>query len=570
MKTKSDPGIDSYLGYSFTINDYPLESPDNIGYPVFDLNKYKKDYPDYYSNIPIKKSYSNFVSFYTFDRYEVKKKDNHKVKGGANLNCPIFKIGAQAAYKTVWQMSELNINEHVYVEYTNSYHDRKYAVLLPTKIGDYLDYLSDGFKRYVYYSDLVNLIKNYGCFVISQYYTGAQASIFYKGDYIEHSTTKAIEIEQEFEETISGTINTVGFDANGGFTINDSNSTSSSDKFASIEIAARTIGGISPFISFSSPRDINSVNYDLTSWCNSLSDQANLTIAGFPDNSLIPITDFIEEDNLKREIRNYYEHNISPLNELCEPYLAVQMEFINDNYVSVDLALYTRYSETIKYHILKEEVPFSELSIYIKRLKNTFPYLKIVGEDSVLVDLPENDPDLHFEIIDWGGIIWTVLFHGDDDIAYLREAYVNSEQITDYCEEEVARLNKLYPEIRAIEKINYFLYDFGDIDCDNVSLTWDFPVIFYNEEDYSEIHEINTAIFKDAKKFIDNETGKTYILTTGYSSSDEEKQFGKMAFTLYSEEIIDDYNFEEIINKMPLANNMTLKKIRKDYKLIAL
>lgn len=482
-------------------------------------------------------------------------------------------------------MSESSINEHVYGEYTNSYLDRKYEVLLPTKRGDHMDYISNGFRSYLYYSAPADFINSYGCFVISQYITGAQASILYKGDYIEHSLTEATDIEREFELTISSSVNEKGssYGGNAGFTVNNSNSTSSSNKFASLEVSARTIGGIPLFSKYTSPKDISSVNYDFTTWCNSLSDQANLTIASFPDNSLIPITEFIEEDNLKSEIKNYCESNISPVNRLYEPCLTVVLQRINDNYVSADLILDTRYTNVDKYkvdknkvdryHILKEEVPSSEMPIYIKKLQNTFPYLKIKVEtdpDVTFVAVSENDPNLHFGILDFGGIVWTVLFYGgnesSDMIALLREAYVGSKYATGYYEEEAARIKNLYPGIKVTVDPDCSFYSIPKEDYDDVTITWDYSVVLYDEENYSDVYEKNTAIFKDAKKFIDNKTGKTYILTTARISSAMEK----IAFTLYSEEIISDYGFEEIIDSMPLANNMTLKRIKKDYKLIAL
>ena len=180
-----------------------------------------------------------------------------------------------------------------------------------------------------------------------------------------------------------------------------------------------------------------------------------------------------------------------------------------------------------------------------------------------LIDLPENDSNLHFEVVDEGGCVYTILYYGTKDIAYPRMAFVDDECGTDYIKAEAARLKKRYPGIRvnapSIDGVPYT----GDLNWSNVEMIWDFPVIFYNEENYSEIYEKNAAIFKNAKKFIDNKTGKTYILTIGRKNE-------KIAYTLYSEEIISDYNFEEVINRIPLANNITLKQIRKDYQLIAL
>ncbi|MBR4409537.1 MAG: hypothetical protein IKT11_07460, partial [Bacteroidales bacterium] len=61
-------------------------------------------------------------------------------------------------------------------------------------------------------------------------------------------------------------------------------------------------------------------------------------------------------------------------------------------------------------------------------------------------------------------------------------------------------------------------------------------------------------------KFVDNKTGKTYILD----------EFQRIGYTLYDQDVMDCYSGGEFVRRIPNAQNITVKDIRRNYNLIAL
>lgn len=72
------------------------------------------------------------------------------------------------------------------------------------------------------------------------------------------------------------------------------------NKFQNIKFSLRTLGGLPAYSQFTVPKDINSLVFDISTWSRSLENSSNLTIAELTEESLIPISDLIEEDNLKQ------------------------------------------------------------------------------------------------------------------------------------------------------------------------------------------------------------------------------------------------------------------------------
>jgi hypothetical protein len=65
------------------------------------------------------------------------------------------------------------------------------------------------------------------------------------------------------------------------------------------------------------------------------------------------------------------------------------------------------------------------------------------------------------------------------------------------------------------------------------------------------------------KKFVSEENGKTYLLTTDTVGD-------KVAYVLYDDYIIDDYTFSDLVESLETENQLTLGQIRAQYRLIAL
>ncbi len=76
-----------------------------------------------------------------------------------------------------------------------------------------------------------------------------------------------------------------------------------------------------------------------------------------------------------------------------------------------------------------------------------------------------------------------------------------------------------------------------------------------------DLNEFNT---ENMSKFIDSKTGKIYLLTTVKSTGQ------RRAYTLHNDRVINDYVFKDLINKLPINNNIDLKSIRNNYYMVAL
>lgn len=68
---------------------------------------------------------------------------------------------------------------------------------------------------------------------------------------------------------------------------------------------------------------------------------------------------------------------------------------------------------------------------------------------------------------------------------------------------------------------------------------------------------------RSMKKFVDEYTGKTYLLSTTLGNE-------KYAFTLFDEGIIRDYTFDDFINSLDTASDVDIDDIRRDYIIIGL
>ena len=66
------------------------------------------------------------------------------------------------------------------------------------------------------------------------------------------------------------------------------------------------------------------------------------------------------------------------------------------------------------------------------------------------------------------------------------------------------------------------------------------------------------------RKYVNPKTGKIYLL---YDSPHGNK---KIAYTVYGENVIDDYTFGDVIDGMEEVTDMDVEDIRREYRLVAL
>lgn len=257
-----------------------------------------------------------------------------------------------------------------------------------------LDYLTDNFKEELYNITPSEFFNIYGGFVLSSFITGGRATALYTGIYQNNESTETKEKNMntdisascgfKFKEDKDGNVS-----VEGGIGKDYSHATTSTNKIEALETSVKTIGGSPLFSSFSIPTSIDNVNVNLSQWVSSLSDKSTHRIIDVADEGLIPITEFILEENMKKDFKYFIENGVPSITQLREPYLEINnVMFGQGNLSHVITILVTQYGQRIKIkHILGN--PADPHTQYIENEKERLS--NIYGMKIVLKNNPESN-----------------------------------------------------------------------------------------------------------------------------------------------------------------------------------
>lgn len=494
-------GVEDFLGRGYKTEYYPLEDARNVSWPVIDMTAYEKDYPGSAESVAINQSTATYSSFASFDRYAQKTEMSSKFTTSAGVNVlKVFSFSAEQSFSDVFSSFASSSGSLAYGESTVSYYADKYEFSLPSGLYDRIldGYLDDVFMDYLYNSTPDELFDNYGCFVLGKFISGANATAIYKA--VEKGYTTVETVESNMDELMSANVK-VGSLFSAGLSFGSESSSSSSDtvehNFSETAFSIHTYGGLPSYTQFTPPKDVNDVCFDLSEWCKSIKDKKYHTIADIPDNALIPLYEFIEEDNLREGFIDIMERGYANGNEIEEPYIGISGTRVAGLESGLNLAswhftsyLMTRYGEKL---LLGEHTVYGTGDEFIaseqERLKKHFPGLKFTVLRSI-------DFDSNSEI------------NNDDFI--------------------------------ALDSTDRFPHE---LPCDVVEMDMDMDVM---------------------RKYVNPKTGKIYLL---YDSPHGNK---KIAYTVYGENVIDDYTFGDVIDGMEEVTDMDVEDIRREYRLVAL
>ncbi|GHV18536.1 hypothetical protein FACS1894169_15280 [Bacteroidia bacterium] len=390
-----------FIGHSFRLDEYPYEDGRNIGFPVIDMKKYLSDFPNAVTTPPVKNSNTFFESYAGYERYEEKINKTKTVSSGFKLDFKVFSIGSKKKRTEVFLGSDIQESKHVSGELSVMFYDRHYQFNVPTSTREdiFEKYIDKEFTDKLYRNSTDEILKYYGGFVLIKFLTGGQAYALYDAEYKSNTHNEESKSEKDLNTEINATIdlkdkgqsesqtkNTRSNETYKQFNLGRTPGTGSfeTNSFKKIRFSVRTIGGLPGFTQFTAPKEIDEVTFNLTNWCNSLSNKQELTIVELPQESLIPLADFIEEDNLKEAFYRYYELGNKSANEftyLQEPCISIRMVFYNQQMACYETSLKTRYGD---YIALRRATMFPmEAQTYLKeettRIGKIFPNLKIEG-----------------------------------------------------------------------------------------------------------------------------------------------------------------------------------------------
>lgn len=349
------PGMTNrqFLGYSLKDDIYPLEDTRNLGYRVIDTDKLYADIPSYFTVWKNNTGFAKYFSYANFDRYVVNSSITNNISSGFNLNLGLFSIGNKKSLTTVFTKSLTEDSNATFGELDIILRDScfrmQYSSNIQSKIKE--KYLSKVFEDELYNTHPSEFFSNYGGFVLTNFVVGGKATAQYVGIYNKTESNESKETNMKYE-----------MNASYGFKYDDKDSSLSGDlsfgrnkdgsisvtnEFSSLMMSIKTIGGNSSFASFSIPQEVMNANINLSEWISSLNDKTTHNIVEFGNDGLIPITDFIVEENLKSQINEYYKTGVTQIEKLQEPYISIKIDFWNGKFFVFGTYLHTRFGNTI-------------------------------------------------------------------------------------------------------------------------------------------------------------------------------------------------------------------------------
>ena len=443
-----------------------------MGHRVIDMELYERDYPGRAEPVALLQSRATYYSFANFDRYVQKCDLSSKLSVSGNLDIlKVFSASADLAFSEIFSCSTEKDYSTVYGETTISYYANKYDFSLPSGLYDRImdGYLDEVFREYMYYSTPEQLFKNYGCFVLSKYISGANAKAIYRAHAMRSSTESFR--ESEMDALMSANVD-VGSLVSGGLSFGAGGGSSSGStiehNFSETACPLCTFGGIPVGGNqFTPPKDVNEAFFDLSDWCASLQNSQYHTIADLPDGSLIPLYEFIEEDNLRERFMRIMKRGKAGDTELAEPYVAVNgtptLHIDGTYYVKVSVSLKTRFGERLMIGettlpSLEYKDAFTEW--IVPRIRAQFPGIML----KIGYPLVEYNPD--FELIaataDAPGSLASDVPGVSPQAAAFRldlsEADINLHEMKRYLDRESGKMYLLF-DCPDGSKVAYTIYD---------------------------------------------------------------------------------------------------------------
>lgn len=315
------------LGRSFKANDLPISNVNNFSGQVVDVIALTNDKEGKYAVLPNfigKTKYESF-SYSSFDRYEEKSTITKKKNSGFGLNLGLFKIGSKKTITEIFTKEFVEQNNMVFGELNIYYEGNSYKL----QTTDYLmktmgmRFLSKVFVNELYNNPIYKTIDAYGTDVLTSLTTGGRLTAYYAGQHKESASVdgKEKDMDKQINASFSLKDSTAGGSANLGIGGKYSDYTYINKKFNNTKIFVETEGGAPGSAIVSKVNSIENIEIDYKDWLASFKDTKYHKMASINDKGLVPITDFVVEENLKMRINEYLKYNKKE--ELSIPYINV-------------------------------------------------------------------------------------------------------------------------------------------------------------------------------------------------------------------------------------------------------
>lgn len=356
LSFKSNMTFDDCLGCGYRDDFFPVGNINNVTYSVIDIKKVLAN-TSYVKSRSLNEGDAKSFAYSSFDRYTENSSVTKKIGGGFSFSLGLFSIGAKKKMTEIFTQSLIEEQKRVFGELDVIYRSSRYIMQMSSRIRKelVLNYLSGDFKKELYETTPSELFYNYGGFVLSDFITGGRAVAVYTGLYNSNETAQVKEkdVTTDIEASYGFKLNDDSGSVSGnlGFGKAYSDGKTTSNKITSFTMSVKTIGGAPEFSSFLTPQGIDNVNINLSSWLSSLNDAKKHSIIDVSDNGLLPLTDFIMEENLKMGFSNFYDGRPSGVQAWQEPYINIYLARIQGSTAIVKTSLVTRFNDEILLNI---------------------------------------------------------------------------------------------------------------------------------------------------------------------------------------------------------------------------
>lgn len=269
----------------------------------------------------------------------------------------LFSLGAHKTMTEVFTTSKVEESKRIFGELNIQIRDASYYMQTSSNIIKKikLDYLTEDFKEELYNLTPSEFFNNYGGFVLSSFITGGRATALYTGIYRNNESTETKEKNMntdisasygfKFQKDKDGNVS-----AEGGIGKDYSHATTSTNKIEAMETSVKTIGGSPFFSNFSIPTKVDNADINLSQWVSSLNDKSTHKIIDIADEGLIPITEFMLEENMKKDFKYFIENGVPSITQIREPYIKLELvrQYGGQTIIS---CLVTRFGNEINIHM---------------------------------------------------------------------------------------------------------------------------------------------------------------------------------------------------------------------------
>lgn len=379
-----------YLGRSYNFTDNDFGSPDGVGFPVIDIEKLLADHPDYYASLSLREAEATSFSFTSFDKYTELSNKTTTTNGGFSLNLGLFKIGAKHKYENVFSSNKVNETNRVFGELNAYIRDASYKILTTDNVKSKIteDYLRPDFLDELYNNPMGKLIENFGSYVITNFNSGGRATALFTG--ISTSNDDSATKTRSMDNSISASYGFKKADSSHAGSLNfgignvNGSTIASANKISDFVASVKTYGGEFGFGTFTIPKKIDDININLNSWASSLNDRSKSVLVEFNQGGLVPLSDFLLEENFKQSFR---VHILGAINR--QSFIEPKIEIASEAGGFMSVYLVTRFGDYIPIDNdeIDADVPADDHDEFIRRAniykerKKNFYKINIIASD---------------------------------------------------------------------------------------------------------------------------------------------------------------------------------------------